>query len=160
MTALQASENEEESSFNDRADRTLPGTFVNMTAPVQPRREVGRGATEEAPMGLFDVARGAAAAFSRTAFPLRGAANASQAQSMGPPAGHVRNVSSGGSDTASITSERERVRKRDYVANAVTGGLASGLGWVLGKSPIALFSRFLLTFLRSDACQSADPAMM
>jgi hypothetical protein len=139
MTALQASENEEENSFNERADRTLPGTFVNMTAPVQPRREVGRGATEEAPMGLFDVARGAAAAFSRTAFPLRGAANASQPQSMGPPAGHTRNVSSGGSDTASIASERERVRKRDYVANAVTGGLASGLGWVLGKSSVALF---------------------
>ncbi|KAE9972495.1 hypothetical protein BLS_004012 [Venturia inaequalis] len=132
MMSLQASENEEESSFDDRADRTLPGTFVNMTAPVQPRREVGRGATEEAPMGLFDVARGAAAAFSRTAFPLRGAASASQVQSMGPAAGHVRNVSSGGSDTASIASERERVRKRDYVANAVTGGLASGLGWVLG----------------------------
>lgn len=136
MMSLQASENEEESSFNDRADRTLPGTFVNMTAPVQLRREVGRGATEEAPMGLFDVARGAAAAFSRTAFPLRGAASASQGQSMGPPAGHVRNVSSGGSDTASIASERERVRKRDYVANAVTGGLASGLGWVLGESSV------------------------
>jgi hypothetical protein len=138
MTALQANENEEERSFNERADRTLPGTFVNMTAPVQKRREVGRGATEEAPMGLFDVARGAAAAFSRTAFPLRGAAHASQPQFMGSPTSHVRNVSSGGSDTASITSERERVRKRDYVASAVTGGLASGLGWVLGKSPYSI----------------------
>ncbi|TID24453.1 secretory pathway Sec39 [Venturia nashicola] len=136
MMSLQASENEEESSFDDRADRALPGTFVSMTAPVQPRREVGRGATEEAPMGLFDVARGAAAAFSRTAFPLRGSTGASQGQSMGPPTGHVRNVSSGGSDTASIASESERVRKRDYVANAVTGGLASGLGWVLGATPV------------------------
>ncbi|QDS73623.1 hypothetical protein FKW77_001978 [Venturia effusa] len=136
MMALQASENEAESSFNDRADRTLPGTFVNMTAPVQPRREVGRGATEEAPMGLFDVARGAAAAFSRTAFPLRGAANASQNLSTGPPSDPVRNVSSGGSDAGSIASEKDRVRKRDYVANAVTGGLASGLGWVLGATPV------------------------
>lgn len=151
MMALQASENEEASSFDDRADRTLPGTFVNMTAPVQPRREVGRGATEEAPMGLFDVARGAAAAFSRTAFPLRDAANASQARNLGPSAGHVRDVSSGGSDTASIASERDRVRKRDYVANAVTGGLASGLGWVLGKSSAVLPFDLMLTSTRSNA---------
>lgn len=159
MMALQASENEEESSFNDHADRTLPGTFVNMTAPVQPRREVGRGATEEAPMGLFDVARGAAVAFSRTAFPLRGAANSSQGQATGHPAGHVRNVSNGGSDTASIASERERVRKRDYVANAVTGGLASGLGWVLGKSSVISSFQTILTSTRGNACQSADAAL-
>jgi hypothetical protein len=137
MTALQAREAEMEASFDDHADRGLPGAFVNSTAPVQPRREVGRGANEEAPMGLFDVARGAAAAFSKSAFPLRGAAAAS---AMPPPSlrGHTRQVSSAGSDAGSIDSDglnrEERVRKRDLVANAVTGGLASGIGWVLGKS--------------------------
>ncbi|PNS20129.1 hypothetical protein CAC42_5579 [Sphaceloma murrayae] len=30
----------------------------------------------------------------------------------------------------------ERVRRRDMVANAVTGGLASGIGWVLGATPV------------------------
>jgi hypothetical protein len=137
MTALQAREAQIEASFDDRADRGLPGAFINSTAPVQPRREVGRGANEEAPMGLFDVARGAAAAFSKSAFPLRGAAAAS---TMPPPSsrGHTRQVSSAGSDAESVGSDglnrEERIRKRDLVANAVTGGLASGIGWVLGKS--------------------------
>jgi hypothetical protein len=137
MTALQAREAEIEASFDDHADRGLPGAFVNATAPVQPRREVGRGANEEAPMGLFDVARGAAAAFSKSAFPLRGAAASSP---MPPPSsrGHTRQVSSAASDAGSVGSDgldnAERVRKRDLVANAVTGGLASGIGWVLGKS--------------------------
>jgi hypothetical protein len=135
MTALQAREAELEASFDDHADRGLPGAFINSTAPIQPRREVGRGANEEAPMGLFDVARGAAAAFSKTAFPLRGGAAAASAPVT---RGHTRDVSSVGSDTGSIDSDGlnrdERVRKRDMVANAVTGGLASGIGWVLGKS--------------------------
>jgi hypothetical protein len=74
MMALLAEETEAEDRFNDAADRKLPGTFINEINTVQPRREVGRGAVEEAPMGLFDVARGAAAAFSKTAFPLRGSA--------------------------------------------------------------------------------------
>jgi hypothetical protein len=78
---------------------------------------------EEAPVGLFDVARGAAAAFSRTAFPLRGA--------------EIKVSSASSEAEGSVGSEAEhaqRVRKRDMVANAVTGGLASGLGWVLGTS--------------------------
>ena len=29
-----------------------------------------------------------------------------------------------------------RRRKRDVVADAVTGGLASGIGWVLGATPV------------------------
>jgi hypothetical protein len=47
-----------------------------------------------------------------------------------------------GSEAGSIGGSEEsgRVRKRDMVANAVTGGLASGLGWVLGK----LLSHFSL----------------
>ena len=72
MNTLLAQETAAEERFNDLADRKLPGAFTNETVAIQPRREVGRGAVEEAPMGLFDVARGAAAAFSKTAFPLRG----------------------------------------------------------------------------------------
>lgn len=140
MTALLARETEEETAFDDRADKGLPGAFVNTTAPVQPRREVGRAAQEEAPIGLFDVARGAAAAFSKNAFPLR-----AQAQAMRSPSSptHVRNFSSAGSEADSIRSEGSedgnkpgRRRKRDMVADAVTGGLASGIGWVLGATPM------------------------
>jgi hypothetical protein len=140
MTALLARESEEETAFNDRADKGLPGAFVNTTAAVQPRREVGRAAQEEAPMGLFDVARGAAAAFSRNAFPLRAQAQASRSPTSPT---HGRNFSSVESEADSIRSEGSedgnrpgRRRKRDMVAEAVTGGLASGIGWVLGAKPL------------------------
>jgi CO/xanthine dehydrogenase Mo-binding subunit len=29
-----------------------------------------------------------------------------------------------------------RVRRRDMIANTVTGGLASGIGWMLGATPV------------------------
>lgn len=135
MSALLAQENEAEQRFNDHADRRAPGAFPTQATYIQPRREVGRSATEEAPMGLFDVARGAAAAFSKSAFPLR--AGASGSASGGQDSGRSsldasRNLSVAGSDLGS-GDESNRVRKRDMVANAVTGGLASGIGWVLGK---------------------------
>jgi protein transport protein SEC39 len=134
MTALLASEAQEESEFaNEPA--SIPGAFLDSAPPVHARREVGRGANEEAPMGLFDVARGAAQAFSRSAFPLRGA----QPVAAGPTVGRDANM--GGRPASIIESDAGseggdgtgRVRKRDMVANAVTGGLASGIGWVLGK---------------------------
>lgn len=124
---LLTQENEAEERFNDAADRKLPGTFDMEATTVQPRREVGRGAVEEAPMGLFDVARGAAAAFSKTAFPLRGSAEAAS----NPKVGSGR-ASLDGSETGSIDAQ-ERVRRRDMVTNAATGALASGIGWMLGK---------------------------
>jgi hypothetical protein len=128
MMHLLAQETEAEERFNDAADRKLPGAFDLETITVQPRREVGRGAVEEAPMGLFDVARGAAAAFSKTAFPLRGSAQAASK----PEPGSSR-VSMDGSESGSMDGH-ERVRRRDMVANAATGALASGIGWMLGKN--------------------------
>lgn len=136
MTTLLAEEAEVDQRFNDAADRKLPGTFINEAITVQPRREVGRGAAEEAPMGLFDVARGAAAALSKSAFPLNVSARAPGArESMSSS-----RVSMDLSDSGSMTGHDERVRKRDMVAsvasgalNTGTGALASGLGWMLGK---------------------------
>ncbi|OAL43525.1 secretory pathway Sec39 [Pyrenochaeta sp. DS3sAY3a] len=158
MTDLLARETAAEQRFNDAADRKLPGAFDLHAVAVQPqRREAGRGAQEEAPMGLFDVARGAAAAFSKSAFPLRGTAAAHTSSSSssarhgtGGDAGPGSSLSGrasfeGGSDAASTYShdERERVRKRDFVASAASGALASGsgalatgLGWMLGAKPV------------------------
>ncbi|CAO2653370.1 Nn.00g027810.m01.CDS01 [Neocucurbitaria sp. VM-36] len=141
MTDLLAQETAAEQRFNDAADRKLPGAFDLEAVTVQPqRRELGRGAVDEAPMGLFDVARGAAAAFSKTAFPLRvGAQAASQAEPR-DSAGSSSRVSMDFSDSG---SHEERVRKRDMVASAATGAiatgsgaLASGLGWMLGAKPV------------------------
>lgn len=133
MIALLAEETEAETRFNDLADRKIPGSFANETVAIQPRREVGRGAVEEAPMGLFDVARGAAAAFSKSAFPLR--SNSSTPASRDAASASSR-VSMDLSDAGSASGGEDRVRRRDMVASAVTGGLASGLGWVLGAKPV------------------------
>ncbi|KAF2114564.1 Sec39 domain-containing protein [Lophiotrema nucula] len=138
MTTVLAEDAAEEERYNDIADQRLPGAFSNDAITVQPRREVGRGAVEEAPMGLFDVARGAAAAFSKSAFPLRGSnLTASGAESRDTGASSRLSMDHG-SDSGSINTAdgQDRVRRRDMVANAVTGGLASGIGWVLGAKPV------------------------
>jgi hypothetical protein len=148
MMALLADETEAEERFNDAADRKLPGTFINDTLTVQPRREVGRGAVEESPMGLFDVARGAAAAFSKSAFPLRGSAQAGPSTAPRDTIGSHASMDL--SDSGSMNDHEDRVRRRDMVASAATGALASGtgalasgLGWMLGKSLFACHAKRL-----------------
>ena len=147
-TNLHASQQAEEEDFDDRADKrqslsSLSGRFTMMEEQPalvlgQKRREMGRinaGAGKaggEAPMSMFDLTRSAAQAFSKNAFPLRGAAKASSGhESTG---GMETSADSWGSDSGGADGE-QRVRKRDMVANAVSGGLASGLGWVLGVTP-------------------------
>ena len=106
----------------------LPGTFGGEQPALmqdQPRRkEVGRSnrADGEAPMGLFDVARGAAEAFGRI--------GQKQQRAAGPPRNREEHTYEDAEDG------QERVRKRDMVANAVTGGMARGIGWVLGATPV------------------------
>ncbi|KAK2738171.1 hypothetical protein FQN57_007145 [Myotisia sp. PD_48] len=136
MSSLQMQEFEEEEAWDSRGDTTgssvIPGGFgpssneldtmdtererqrrARATRP--PRKSQLRG-YEEAPMGLFDVARGAAKAISKNAFPLRDPTMLTGAQ---------------------IGNENDttRTRKRDVVSNMVTGGLVSGIGWVLGAQP-------------------------
>ena len=140
MNVLLEQETEEENKWDDRGDRRLPGGFTgeDSNKTVQKPRESTRNAmNEEAPVGLFDVARGAASALSKSAFPLRspriadaaanGAIKASRPSSSDAvsPAADDRSSLGGGEGDG-------RVRKRDMVSNLVTGGLASGIGWVLG----------------------------
>lgn len=154
MTTLQASEAQKEETFDDAADKrsTLPGNFtIESEDPAmvlnQKRREVGRmgGSTradDEAPMSMFDVARGAAKALSRT-FPQARSTSGTAAAAPAAPGtishgmsgsiGSLRSMSGSEGDHA---EGEGRVRKRDMVANAVSGGLASGLGWVLGATPV------------------------
>jgi hypothetical protein len=140
MTAQQASQQADEDEFDDQADKrlpsALPGNFTVAGGSDQPalilnqkRREMGRigNAGEEAPLSMFDLTRNAARALSSNAFPLGGSGRASLEHSR----------ESIGSDTpSSPISNQDRLRKRDLVANAVSGGLASGLGWVLGATPV------------------------
>ena len=74
MNEALARESEEEIAWQAKGDRTVPGGFtVDDIAPrlTKPREATRKAMSEEAPMGLFDVARGAAAALSKSAFPLR-----------------------------------------------------------------------------------------
>lgn len=79
-------------------------------------------AENEAPMGLFAVARGAAQALRVSAFPLSVVGG-----------GDIHGVDRG--DSVEEQIEEQRTRKRDMVSGMVTHGLASGLGWVLGAQP-------------------------
>lgn len=143
-TALQLSQQQAEEEIDDRADKrqsldALPGNFtVQGEQPAllynQKRREMGRmtgkAGGDEAPVSMFDLTRSAAQAFSKNAFPLRGASRPSSSHDT---SGMESSFDSLGSDGG--TEGHERTRKRDVVANAVSGGLASGLGWVLGATP-------------------------
>jgi hypothetical protein len=84
-------------------------------------------------MGLFDVARGAARAFSKNLTPLQ---QLQQQQRQHHPQQVPAEEGEEGGELSRSTESLERVRKRDVVSNMVTGGLASGIGWVLGAQPV------------------------
>ncbi|KAL4811457.1 Sec39 domain-containing protein [Aspergillus unguis] len=166
LSLLRAQENAEEDAWDTKGDRiqttqsVLPGGFnqpdteqdAYETRQVHARR-AARAAhhtrldSGEAPMGLFEVARGAARALHKnvnSSFPLRSAptsgsasasANMSTSSSMSFVEGDDENPNGDEGD------ETERVRKRDMVSNMVTGGLASGIGWVLGAQPVNMNNR-------------------
>lgn len=149
MTSLRTREQQEEDAWDAKGDSlsSVPGGFgptdserdaFDTAQQRAARRARARAAMphshpHEAPMGLFEVARGAAMALHKNAFPLRGAAaaapDADSSFSERARAGdHERPLSPEDGDG--------RVRKRDMVSNMVTGGLASGIGWVLGAEPV------------------------
>ncbi|KAJ5364185.1 uncharacterized protein N7496_009898 [Penicillium cataractarum] len=144
MSSLRAREQQEEDVWDAKGDSlsTVPGGFgptdserdaFDTAQQRAARRARARAAMphahpHEAPMGLFEVARGAAMALHKNAFPLRGAADASRAPAS---------AGSGDAERSFSPDQGEgRVRKRDMVSNMVTGGLASGIGWVLGAEPV------------------------
>jgi hypothetical protein len=132
---------EEERAFDAKADASLPGAFgvedreadVAETQRVMARRNgptaSGPSYEEEAPLGLFDVARGAASALRKSAaFPL--GSNGLRDLKIG--SGMAQSQDTQREQASSPTSDDgRRLRKRDMVANMV----GSGLGWVLGAQP-------------------------
>lgn len=143
LSNLLARESAQEDLWDSRGDSvsmsTLPGGFGTETDKEQDvldtrqqhvrRARVNQGlglhagssGEQEAPMGLFEVARGAASALQKNAF------------ASGGPGRRERVVAPGQDEDGD--EHDDRVRKRDVVSNMVTGGLASGIGWVLGAQP-------------------------
>jgi hypothetical protein len=160
MTILRNREFQEAEEWDQRGDRsatvaagggiaTVPGGFgptdreldAYENAQRQQRKSRAsyydgpnnRGDGAEAPMGLFDVARGAARAFSKNLTPLQ---QLQQQQRQHHPQQVPAEEGEEGGELSRSTESLERVRKRDVVSNMVTGGLASGIGWVLGAQPV------------------------
>ncbi|KAI2788738.1 hypothetical protein POX_e06759 [Penicillium oxalicum] len=144
MSSLRAREQQEEDVWDAKGDSlsTVPGGFgptdserdafdtaqQRTARRARARSAMPRNHPHEAPMGLFEVARGAAMALHKNAFPLRGASDTSRPSAS---------VSTADADRSISPDDGEgRVRKRDMVSNIVTGGLASGIGWVLGADPV------------------------
>ena len=145
MNGLHAQESEEEELWDNKGDSLsmVPGGFgptdseqdALETKQQHARRarahqRQGPSQHEEAPMGLFEVARGAAMALHKNTIPLQGMAAAPFTSSRGAEHGHHDDFDQHEED------DEGRTRKRDVVSNMVTGGLASGIGWVLGAQPV------------------------
>lgn len=148
LSSLRAQEQSEEEAWDAKGDTlsSVPGGFgptdserdaFDTEQQRAARRARARAALpnshpHEAPMGLFDVARGAAMALHKNAFPLHGTAAGTGAAGSVGSAGNAED----GERPLSPDQGEGRVRKRDVVSNMVTGGLASGIGWVLGADPV------------------------
>lgn len=136
MDNLRSTALEEERAFESNGNGEVPGGFglddremdVADTRSAMAKRSLARSATyeEEAPVGLFDMARGAASALRKNAFPLHAEAGGEI---------KIQDRASRASGDFDEQQEGERVRKRDMVSNMVTSGLVSGMGWVLGAQP-------------------------
>lgn len=145
MDALKTEAVEEERAFDAKADASLPGAFgledrdadAAETKSALARRNAPSSLSspsyeDEAPLGLFDVARGAATALRKSAaFPLGSSGLRDLKIHSTTPSREVHTEQVDISDSG----EQGRVRKRDMVTNMVTSGLVSGMGWVLGAQP-------------------------
>jgi hypothetical protein len=146
LFSLRAREQQEEDLWDTKGDTlsSVPGGFgpsdserdafdtEQQRTARRARARANMSSHHEAPMGLFEVARGAALALHKNAFPLRGAADSA---ASGPGSHSSLDASADGDRPLSPDSE-SRVRKRDMVSSMVTGGLVSGMSWVLGADPV------------------------
>lgn len=136
MVELLARETVEEDDWDAKGDQRIPGDYATDSDVIlKGTRDPTRGVRlEEAPMGLFEVARGAAAALSKNTFPLKGSPETGSLPKSWDRTGSYHNAED--PDSAGMTDGTDgtaRVRKRDMVSNMVTGGLVSGIGWVIGE---------------------------
>ncbi|KAK5940366.1 hypothetical protein PMZ80_007786 [Knufia obscura] len=155
LDGLKSQALQEERDFDAQGDDLVPGGFgpsdrdidANETRRMLDSRRgyntFAPSYEEEAPVSLFDVARGAAGALRKNAFPLRGAGGGQGGwggQTSGikvhdQPRTSMEGMSSSGELERPGSADGQRVRKRDMLSNAVTGGLVSGLSWALGAPP-------------------------
>lgn len=145
MAALREEGAKEERASDAKADADIPGAFGlddrELDAAESQRAMARRnwpGSTpgisyeEHAPMGLFDVAKGAASALRKTSFFPLGSNGLQDLKIRDNPASSVQHDSIAEGVTTGSPPMGGRVRKRDQVTSMVTSGIVSGMGWVLG----------------------------
>ncbi|KUJ21189.1 secretory pathway Sec39 [Mollisia scopiformis] len=134
LESLVKQEAEQEAAWDAQIDddSNMPGGFAD--TPMKKNVTIsGSRAVEEAPMSLFDLSR-ASMARAQSGFSALSMLRGNNDQARTRP----NSISSGeGSRVVSLTSDglKAPMRKRDQLKNAAVGGLASGIGWVLGAPP-------------------------
>ncbi len=131
LDAATKQEEEQEAAWDAQADdQVMPGGFAAMPMKkAATNRNTTRG-SEEAPMSLFDLSR-ASVARAQSGF-------ASLSMLRGNGTQQPRPISSGRAGNSRVStpdSGAQRTRKRDQLRDAAVGGLASGVGWLIGAKP-------------------------
>jgi hypothetical protein len=129
LEATVQQEAEQEAAWDAQVDdHIMPGGFAATPAKKNIAGSASR-AVEEAPMSLFDLSRASVAraqsGFSALSM-LRGNSSTSQASSLPESSGKG----------APQDGSQKPTRKRDQLKNAAVGGLATGVGWLLGAPPV------------------------
>ncbi|KAL9111933.1 MAG: hypothetical protein Q9227_003783 [Pyrenula ochraceoflavens] len=147
LGSLQSAEAEAESAWEEKGAMTsfsgIPGEWDKEEREIageerrmKERRIKGKTRWEEAPVGLFEVARAGARAFGRATDKVNATHAASPATAQ-KESGSPLGAALSGATSPGLGEEGQRVRKRDMVSGLVTGGLVKGVGWVLGAQPVA-----------------------
>lgn len=131
LESLLKQEAEEEAAWDAQGDVLMPGGF-DPTPVHKATNSSLHLKSEEAPMSLFDLSR-ASMQRAQNGFASLAMAKSSQTQ-------HVESSQQRRSAEITRTSTPDSttapVRKRDQLRNAAVGGLASGVGWILGAQPV------------------------
>jgi hypothetical protein len=137
LVAAAQQESEEADAWDARGDNQtdehdMPGGF-NSTPARKPSEIANMRAAEEAPMSLFDLSR-ASMARAQNGFSALSMLRGNTSNSEG----------SGATSRGSLDGSRDEpgapkigMRKRDQLKNVAVGGLASGVGWLIGAPATA-----------------------
>jgi len=125
-----------EAAWDEQGDENLmPGGFAGTPMKNNATTSTSR-AVEEAPMSLFDLSRASMAraqsGFSALSM-VRGSNSTRQEKPRPESRGSAELSRVSTPDSASLKAP---MRKRDQLKNVAVGGLASGVGWLLGAPPV------------------------
>ena len=131
LESLYKREAEQEDAWDTEGDSAMPGGFE----PTSAKKKVAptRG-NEEAPMSLFDLSRASA---KRAQSGL--ASLASTRNNQHKFAAELETIRTSNENSRIGTPDSGHaapVRKRDQLRNVAVGGLASGVGWLIGAQPV------------------------